>query len=186
MAGEGIDRLQAFYDGVKSLRADFHQILLDADGNTIQESDGSVQIQRPGKFYWDYKTPYPQQIVTNGVKLWIYDSDLEQVTVKSAKESLGNAPALVLSGKRPLQENFDITEQGKISGYLWVELTPKKTDNEFSIVRLGFDQELALMEVVDGFGQVTRLWLKNVVRNPGIDNKLFDFVIPKGVDVVGE
>lgn len=186
VAGEATERLHDFYNEVTSLQAEFHQVLLDVDGNKIQESDGLVQIKRPGKFYWDYKTPYPQQIVTNGKKLWIYDSDLEQVTVKSARESLGKAPSLVLSGKHKLEENFAIQDLGNINGYLWIELRPKKEDNEFSIMRLGFEQELALMEVTDSFGQTTRLWLKNVVRNPKLDDELFDFVIPENVDVVGE
>lgn len=186
VAGEATERLHEFYDKVTSLQADFHQVLLDADGNKIQESDGSVQIKRPGKFYWDYTTPYPQKIITNGEKLWIYDSDLEQVTVKSAKESLGKAPSLVLSGGHKLEEHFILQDLGEINGYLWVELRPKKADNEFSIMRLGFEQELSLMEVTDSFGQTTRLWLKNVVRNPRLDDQLFQFEIPQGVDVVGE
>ena len=109
-AGEGQKLLNSFYKEVKSIRADFLQILLDDNGEIIQESSGKVVILRPDKFRWDYKEPFPQQIIADGKKFWIYDSELEQVIVRSADQTVTDTPALILSGKKALDENFIIKE----------------------------------------------------------------------------
>jgi len=185
-AGAGLDRLNAFYRDVHSLRAHFDQMLLDSDGGMVQESSGTVAIERPDRFRWDYTKPYPQLIVGDGRRLWIYDSELEQVTVKRMDKAMGNAPALVLSGNRPLAEEFHIKELGRRDGLLWVQLTPKRPENDFKDVRIGFGTHLERMDLEDNFGQVTRIHFTDLQRNPKLPPKLFHFVVPKGVDVVGQ
>lgn len=183
----GRERLDAFYKDVQSLRGEFTQTLLDPRMKVTEEAQGTLALQRPGKFRWDYKTPYHQLIVTNGDKIWIYDIDLEQVTVKRLDEAVGNTPAQLLSSGESLEKNFDITDQGKSGELEWVELTPKQKDSGFEKVRLGFDQrDLRAMELKDNFGQTTRLQFSRLERNPKLVPSLFDFTPPPGVDVVGE
>ena len=185
-AGDGQKLLDSFYKEVKSIRADFLQVLLDDNGEIIQESSGKVVILRPDKFRWDYKEPFPQQIIADGKKFWIYDSELEQVTVRSADQAVTDTPALILSGKQSLDENFIIREEGKHKTLVWIALLPRTSDTDFMKIRMAFDPELAAMELEDHFGQITRILFTNVERNPELDLKLFEFVVPEGVDVVGE
>ena len=185
-AGEGQKLLDTFYKEVKSIRADFLQVLLDDNGEIIQESSGKVVILRPDRFRWDYKEPFPQQIIADGKKFWIYDSELEQVTVRSADQAVTDTPALILSGKQSLDKNFIIKEEGKHNTLVWIALLPKTSDTDFMKIRMAFDPELAAMELEDHFGQITRILFTNVERNPKLDQGLFEFVVPDGVDVVGE
>ncbi len=185
-AGAGLDRLNDFYEHVHAFRAGFTQTLIDADGHEVQSSAGTVAIQRPDRFRWDYTKPYPQLILGDGQHLWIYDSDLEQVTVKPMGEAVGNAPALVLSGKRPLKDDFVIKELGKRDGLEWVQLTPKRKDGDFKSVQIGFGKELQRLDLKDNFDQTTHIRFTHLERNPELDPKLFHFTPPPGVDVVGD
>jgi outer membrane lipoprotein carrier protein len=185
-AGEGIDRLNEFQRDVQSLRADFDQEVKDANAELMQQSSGTAYLERPNKFRWDYSMPSPQLIVADGHKVWIYDKDLEQVTVKELGTAVGNAPALVLTGQRPLDKDFNLVEQGRRAGLLWVELTPKQKEADFQSVRIGFAKTLEVMELVDNFGQTTRIRFHHLQRNPTLDPKLFEFTPPAGVDVVGQ
>lgn len=186
-AGAATDRLQTFYNDVKSLRASFGQTVTDANGKLMQRASGTMALQRPGRFRWDYEQPHDQLIVADGNKVWLYDPELEQVTVKSQGEALGDTPAQLLSSGKPLEQSFRVSELPARDGIEWVELTPKSKDTGFDRVRLGFDaKSLAKMELVDAFGQTTRLTFTGVERNPRLDANLFKFIPPKGVDVVGE
>jgi len=186
-AGTATDKLDDFFANIKSMQADFHQVLLDGKGQSVKEADGTLVMQRPGKFRWDYVTPFKQLIVADGKKIWIYDSELEQVTVKPLDATLGDTPALLLSGDRPLQGNFMITDLGTIDGHDWVELKPKVGDSSFERVRLGFGKEdIEVLELLDNFGQTTKLNFTKLRRNPDVDAGQFNFTPPKGVDVIGE
>ena len=186
-AASGDERIQQFFTDVKSLRADFEQTVTDSKGKIIQDAKGTFVLQRPGKFRWDYRAPYPQLIVADGRKLWIYDPDLEQVTVKQLDSVLGGTPAQLLSGARFPQQDFTVTPQGQRNGLDWIELTPKTSEKDFEKVQLGFDQrDLRMMSITDNFGNTTHLKFNNLQRNPPIEAKEFVFTPPKGVDVVGE
>lgn len=181
------ERLQRFFSEVKSLRADFQQTVTDAKGKVIQEAKGTFALQRPGKFRWDYRAPYQQVIVADGRKIWVYDTDLEQVTVKPLDAALGGTPAQLLSGTRPLEQDFVISSLPPRDGLEWVELISKAKEKEFERVKLGFDQrDLRMMDITDSFGQTTQLKFSNLQRNPVIEAKTFVFVPPKGVDVVSD
>jgi len=185
MAVTAIDRLNEFNTRVDSLSADFKQTLYDSEGDPVQESSGKLLIQRPNHFRWDYVKPYPQLLLADGKRFWIYDSDLEQVTVKLISEVLGNAPSMLLNGKRVLDEDFIIKDLGKKDGMLWVELFPRKSESDFKLVRLAFKEKLQLMEFQDSLGQLTRIQFTNLVINVAIDADQFIFHVPKGADVVG-
>ena len=186
IAGEATDALHAFFNDVRSLRADFNQELFDRTKGQLQHSSGTLAIQRPGKFRWDYLRPYRQEIVADGEKLWFYDTDLEQVTVKALEEGLGSTPAYLLTGDEPLESRFRITEIAPIGEWLRVELTPLEQEGNFDTIRLSFERgELVSMEVIDGFGQTTRFRFSAIERNPALEADLFHFVPPPGVDVLG-
>lgn len=186
-AGEGQKRLDHFLDGLKTMHAGFVQTVTNARGERKEETRGDLWLSRPGRFRLYYKNPYEQIYVADGKNLWLYDRDLEQVTVKPQGESLGSTPATLLSSTAPLSDNFTIKEEGKHEGFQWLLLKPKAADSNFDYVRIAMEGDvLRAMEMVDGFGNTTRLYLEKVVRNPAIDNKRFHFTPPPGVDVIGE
>jgi outer membrane lipoprotein carrier protein len=180
-------QLDAFLRQTQSFRAEFQQTVRNPQGTITQQGYGTVMFVRPGRFRWEYHKPYEQLIVSDGRRLWIYDPDLEQVTVKPMDTALGSTPALLLSTVRPLEQDFTIRDQGSAHGLSWVELVPKAEDTSFERVRVGLaGQRLQQMELYDNFGQVTRLKFANSTINPSLDAELFRFVPPPGVDVVGD
>lgn len=183
---DALEKLRDFHQHVNNFEAHFEQNLVDSQGAVLQESNGDVWLQRPNRFRWDYRKPYPQLIVGDGAKVWIYDSELEQVTVKRMDRAVGNAPALVLSGKRPLEEDFNIRALPDRDGLSWVELTPKQAEADFKDVQIGFGETLQRMVLHDNFGQTTHIRFTKVRRNDKLDPKLFRFEVPDGVEVVGD
>lgn len=191
-AGKGLERLDSFFKNNKAVLADFQQTLVDEKNRELKQAHGTLILQRPGKFRWDYAAPHRQLIIADGKKFWLYDADLEQVTVRVMDATLGTTPAVLLSGDRPLQESFVITELGvrggeEWQGLEWVGLAPKADDAGFSRVWLGFDEkELRAMELTDNFGQTTLIKFSNLRREASVDATLFTFVPPPGVDVIGD
>jgi outer membrane lipoprotein carrier protein len=182
-----VRELKAFLSATRTLTADFKQVLINEAGDPVQTSYGMFYLQRPGKFRWDYKKPIQQQIVSNSGKVWFYDPDLEQVTVKKLDQSLGSTPALLLSGEVSLEENFTMEQQGEDEGLLWVKLVPKNEESGFKYVLIGLNNgSLGGMELSDNFGQLTRIYFSNVSINREIKQDLFQFNAPKGADVFSE
>jgi len=176
--------LDRFFLDLKTLSADFIQTVNNAQLNATEYSEGKLWIQRPGQFRWNYEKPYWQEIVSNGEKMWIYDADLEQVTIKKIDKSLANTPALLLSNNVGLEESFTIEKLPKRMGLQWVALYPKNVDAGFSSIRLGFDKaRLAEMQLEDNLGQNTHMMFRNVLRNAVIDPNVFDFISPPNIDV---
>ena len=183
-AGNGPERLDAFLDQVRSLRAEFQQSVFDEDARPLDEASGMVYIQRPGRFRWDYSEPYPQEIVGDGEKVWIYDSELEQVTVRPLGDALGDTPVMLLSSDRPVEQSFEVRAIDGPDGYEWAGLRPLGEQVSFTEIRLGFDGDtLRVMELKDAFGQLTRLRFANVERNPKLAPTLFQFTPPEGADI---
>ena len=183
----GADRLNEFVTNVQTFDAHFEQTVIDAEGNTLEQAAGQFQLERPGKFRWDYQAPYPQQIVADGQKIWFYDVDLEQVTVKAQQEALADTPATLLSGEVVPADKYHIQNLPSDDGLMWVELSPKDAESNFQSVTLAFDDKaLRQMIMRDSFDQRTRLSFSQVRENPRFDDHHFDFIIPEGVDVVGE
>lgn len=185
LAGEATQRLEHFTTGLDSFTAGFVQTVYDEDQRPTQESHGQAWLKRSGLFRWEYETPYEQTIVADGERLWIYDEDLAQVTVKKMERALGTAPIMLLSEREPLAEQFEITDRGKREGLYWVELRPRVEDTDFRRIFLGFDDEaLKVMELRDRFDQATQIRFHHVRLNPKIDAGRFDFTPPEGVDVI--
>jgi outer membrane lipoprotein carrier protein len=186
-AGEGLERLRSFSAGLKSMQADFTQTVFDDQMRQLEVSRGQVAIQKPGKFRWDYKAPYVQHIIADGEKVWLYDPELEQVTVKPLSDALGSAPIALLSGDGDLDKQFKFTELGNIEGREFVQLEVKVKDTDYGLMLLALGKDgMDVMELKDKLGQVTRIEFSNVKMNKRIDGKLFKFDIPKGVDVLGQ
>ncbi len=184
---DAISRLNQFVAEVSEFQAMFTQTVVDSDGNIIEEADGEFLLSRPGKFRWDYVTPYAQQIVADGQRIWFYDEDLEQITVKNQDETLADTPAGLLSGKSMPEDAYNITTIDKADDLQWVELTPKDDESNYQRVQLGFNEAgLQQMLMIDAFDQQTNLHFTEVKINPSLAADRFDFIPPAGVDVVGD
>lgn len=184
---DALSRLNQFVAEVSEFQAMFTQTVVDSEGNIIEQADGEFLLSRPGKFRWDYVTPYPQQIVADGQRIWFYDEDLEQITVKSQDETLADTPAGLLSGKSMPEDAYKITAIEKSDNLEWVELTPKDAESNFQRVQLGFDEiGLQQMLMTDAFDQQTNLQFTEVKINPSLAADRFNFIPPAGVDVVGD
>jgi outer membrane lipoprotein carrier protein len=182
-----IDKLSRFLETTKTLRADFAQIVVVKNGRRPQPSSGTMMISRPGKFLWQVTAPYDQLLVGDGERVWMYDPDLRQVTVRKMDAALGSTPAALLIGGDTLEKNFRLSEQGERDGLEWLEALPQSPDSGFEKLQLGFEGEnLKAMELYDHFGQTTSLVFSNLQRNPSLPAAQFSFVPPAGVDVIGE
>lgn len=183
----GVESLRSFIDGTVSMRAQFHQTIMDNKGRKIQEVNGSMQLERPGKFRWDYSKPYIQQIVGDGKQVWLYDPDLNQVTVRELSKALGSSPAALLAGSKEIEKNFDLKDESRQGELDWVLATPKANESGFEKVYLGFRKDtIQEMELHDSFGNVTVIAFSKLERNPRIAANTFYFRPPSGADVVGE
>lgn len=182
----GLDQLKTFLETTKSARGTFVQSVASKSGRKPQQSAGSFAMQRPGKFRWHYEKPYQQLLVSDGEKLWSFDPDLNQVTVKKLGKALGASPAALLAGS-DLDSSFVLKDAGEAEGLEMVDATPKAADGTFERVRIGLKGNLPrVMEIRDNFGQVTTLIFGEFHSNPVLPQDTFKFVPPKGADVVGE
>lgn len=183
-----IEKLRAFIQTTHSVQAAFTQTVLDKNLRPLQEASGTMQFVRPGKFRWVYQKPYEQLIVGDGARFWVYDKELNQVTVKKLDRALGNSPAAILSGSNEIEKGFTLQELGNQEGLDWLEAHPKVKEGSFERVRLGFDEgsTLAAMELRDSFGQITVIRFSRLERNPRLAQELFKFSPPKGADVISD
>lgn len=185
-AGEGVRVLDGFMQGLKTLRADFSQTLSDEQGDVLETSQGRMALERPGRFRWDYLQPYEQSIIGDGKQIWVYDKDLEQVTVKPQAQTLASSPAMLLGGDAHIRDQFDVTDLGSADGLNWIRLLPKGADDQYTGIELGFaGVTLRQMKLADNFGQTTLIKFSHEQRNPKLDQALFRFQPPAGVDVIG-
>ena len=185
-AGDGKALVDAFITDVVTLSGNFEQSLVDAQGQVLEVTSGTLEVQRPGRFRWAYSEPYEQWLIADGLNIWSYDIDLEQVTVKPQADALANTPAILLGGTDAAMDHFEY--QGSVieDGVTWVKLIPVNTDSGFKRVELAFaEQRLQQMVFFDNLEQMTFVSLDNVIINQPIDADRFEFVVPDNVDVVG-
>jgi outer membrane lipoprotein carrier protein len=181
------NRVEQFLTRLEGLQANFRQVLTDRAGQVVDESSGALAIRRPDRFRWDYREPYQQVIVADGARVWLYDSDLEQVTVRRLDDTLSATPAMLLSGRSALEDNFVVKDASREGSIDWVSLEPRRDDTDFRWVRLGFEGDtLRHMQLADKLGQTTRLEFSKVERNPPFDPARFTFTPPPGADVIGD
>ena len=183
----GIENLKAFLQETNSGKARFAQIIVDKNLKELQRVTGTMQFQRPGKFRWEYHKPYEQTIVGDGSRLWIYDKDLNQVTVRKLDAALGASPAAILAGSNDIEKTYVLTAEGAKDGLDWLRAEPRSRDNAFERIRLGFSTTgLEAMELKDQFGQTTVSKFADIERNPKLAPDAFRFAPPKGADVISE
>ena len=189
-AAEAETALQGFLDRVDSLQAQFTQTQSDEAGKTLQTSTGQMWLQRgkgggAGRFRWNYAQPYEQQIVCDGSRIWLYDPDLAQVTVRPAEEALKGTPAALLSQGARLREAFVVEDGGRDGKVQKIRMKPKAADSEFRGIELWLDGELPVrLRFTDPLGGSSDIRFSGLKSNASLKASLFDFTPPKGVEVV--
>lgn len=181
----GLVEFQKQLKSIKSYQADFIQRTSDNLGNTLQKVEGVMQVSRPGKLRWQTKPPFEQLVVSDGKDLWIYDQDLEQVTIKPMGQKLVETPALLLSGDSSLIADDFYVSLAQKNGARIYSLSPKDSSQLFDQLNFKFvDDKLLGMSILDASGQTTKVVFSQVKHNPKLTASLFTFSAPKGVDVI--
>lgn len=181
--------LDAYFDGLATLRASFTQNVKDAKGKDVDRITGTLVVQRPGKFRWETNAKgnaSGQLLVADGKNVWFFDRDLEQVTVKPADAALSSTPAMLLSGAANLRDNFTLTAAGQRDGLDWVLVEPKRPEADFRRALFGFeDKTLQRMIIDDRLGQTANIDFASVTRNAAVSPDEVSFTPPHGADVIG-
>ena len=184
-SANGRQRLQKFLDGLTTLTAQFEQQLFDEYGELIETSAGRVAISRPGKFRWEYRSPYNQLIVTDAQTLWVYDADLEQLTVNPFADTATGSPAELLVGEMDIDRHYSLVEHRDDDGMIWISLTPRKQETQYNAIDIGFDDDgFKAMRLKDNLNQLTVIHFAATLRNIDISADEFSFTPPVGVDVM--
>ncbi len=180
-------RLDAFATGLHSLTGHFTQSLTNANGGADKTSSGTLALQAPRQFRWDTLTPYKQVIVADGSRVWMYDPELEQVTVRVQSSEEAHSPLTVLTDLKQMDKDFKVTEQGERDGLVWLRLDSTAADPQFDHADLGFDANgLARMTFRDRLGSTTDIRFSDWHRNAPVPASTFNFVPPPGADVIGD
>ena len=181
-----LEQFKTFVSGTKAARGEFtqRQVKKSETSKVPAMSSGTFVFARPGKFIWTYTKPYDQVLQADGDELYIYDKDLNQVTVKKLGDALGSSPAAILFGSNDLEKNFTLSEAGTRDGLEWLNATPKTKDTAFEQISIGLRNGTPeAMELKDSFGQMSILAFKKFEKNPSLSAQQFKFVMPKGADV---
>ena len=186
-AAASVDALKTLLNQTNTAKGRFAQVVLDRNNKTLQQSSGTMEFSRPGRFRWEYVKPYEQTIVGDGSRLWIYDKDLNQVTVRKLDRALGASPAALLAGSNEIEKNYALKSAGENGGLDWLEAVPRAQDTAFERIRMGFGKVgLETMELKDQFGQTTVIKFADLERNVKIAPASFTFTPPKGAAVISE
>ena len=181
---DAVDLLRDFVRDAKSGQASFTQTVTSPDGAKTKTSSGSFEFSRPNRFRFEYRKPFEQTIVGDGRQVWLYDADLNQVTVRPMSEALGATPAALLAGTA-LERDFELKAEPSAQGLEWVQAQPKKKDGSFQALRVGFaGRQLAALEIVDSFGQRSLLRFADLRTNAAPSAQAFEFTPPKGAEVL--
>ena len=182
-----VEALKGLLEQTTTARARFAQMVLDKNLKMLQQATGTMQFSRPGKFRWEYDKPYEQVIVSDGSRVWLYDKDLNQVTVRRLDRALGSSPAALLAGSNEIEKSYRLSSLGNQDGLDWLEAVPRTQDTAFERIRLGFGKlGLEAMELRDQFGQITVITFSTIERNARLPAEAFRFSPPKGADVISE
>lgn len=183
----GVGRLRSFLADVRGMEGKFRQRVLDARQQVLEDASGSVVMERPGRFRWNYQTPFERVIVSDGEKVWLYEADLDQVTIRRLTSGIGDTPAALLTGRESVLERFRVEKSWKAEGLALVRLLPRSPDADFAGVTLGFDGPILRRLLLDDrLGQQTRIDLSEVRINPRLPAEAFGFAVPPGADVIDD
>ncbi len=179
--------LSTYLDELTALRAEFRQEVISRDLERLEDSRGHMALKKPGRFRWDYLEPFERVISADGERVWLYEADLEQVTIRRFDSGLGATPAALLTGATDVLEHFAFAGARTEDSIRWLSLVPRSPESDFAGVDLGFtDGELLRIYLTDRLGQQTRITLSAIDRHVDIDDDYFRFEIPEGVDVIDE
>lgn len=179
------EQLRQFGQSTSAARGEFSQVVAGRNGQAGRKSDGEFSFQRPGRFNWHIRKPFEQRIVADGSKLFIYDTDLAQVSIRPLGDALGATPAALLFGPQNLDTLFELRDEAAVQGIEWVSAIPRAKDSQFTRIRIGFSGKWPVqMELTDAMGQQTVLTLKNWKGADAVSADQFQFAIPAGVDVI--
>lgn len=183
-ASNGLEQMKRFLNGVTTLQANFEQTVFDQETQRVIDSSGVFSLKRPGQFRWDYTQPEAQQIVADGRQIWLYDPELEQVSVQSQDTALQGTPAMLLIAGDSVEKHFTVQDLGERDNTGWVELVPRSEESQFARILLAFsDDQLQSMEMVDKFGQITRFHFSDINTHPQFASRFFVFEAPDNIDV---
>lgn len=187
VSASGLERMKEYFQNIQTAQAEFHQVVTDKQGHKTQDVTGTMQLQKPSKFRWDYHKPFVQQIIGDGEKVWLYDPDLSQVTVRSFSKAVGSTPAALLAGGKEMERLFTIKDTSRKGDLEWVLAVPKVGETGFERVFLGFKGDALMeMELHDSFGNRTAITFINVQRNPKLPPDVFKFTPPADADVLSQ
>ncbi len=180
-------QLERFANGLESLHARFDQQVINTDGRVEEKSSGQLWLAHPNRFRWQYGGDFPELVVADGEKVWLYDETLEQVTIRQQSSLTADSPLTLLTDLSQLDVQFDVRELGADSGLDLLELKARDPESQFERVLLGLgDDKVLLMAMEDVFGLRTEIRFTDIQRNPQLDEELFRFTPPEGVDVIGD
>nr|WP_329604940.1 outer membrane lipoprotein chaperone LolA [Undibacterium rivi] len=185
-----VDQFKSFVSNTKSAKGEFVQQqikMVDGNPKVSKTFSGAFVFARPGKFIWTYQKPYEQVLQADGEKLFIFDKDLNQVTIKELGNALGSSPAAILfgsAGAADLDKNFVLKDVSSKQGMEWLEATAKAKGSQFDHIGIGMKDGVPYaLELRDQFGQVSLVTLKSMEKNPALKADQFKFVVPAGADV---
>jgi outer membrane lipoprotein carrier protein len=183
----GADRLHHYLASVQGMAGNFRQQVIDSRGQVIEDASGDVAMQRPGRFRWDYQAPFKRVIVADGERVWLYEADLDQVTIRKLTSGIGDTPAALLTGKESVLDEFKVGKTWTEGELALVRLIPQSAEADFAGVTLGFKgPELRLLLLEDRLGQLTRIDFSGIRTNPALSPDLFRFQPPPGADVIDD
>lgn len=183
--------LEQFFQTTQSMQTNFEQTIKNNRGKVLEQSIGKLILSRPDKFILEYTSPAEQQYISNGKTIWIYDVELEQVSIKVLDENIGDSPALLLSSNENVYLHYDVSDVSNVAlkesdEHQWVQLIAKKEEMTFEKVLLAFKDNILMQMIMhDSFGQITQLKFSNIQVNKPFSFRRFNFVPPEGVDVIG-
>ena len=184
-AASAQEQLRSFVATVSSATGSFSQYTVNNQGRTQPAQTGVFSFQRPGKFKWAVQKPYEQLVISDGRQVFQFDPDLAQVTERKVDAAIGTSPAAILFGSGSLEQSFEVSALPSKDGIDWLRAKPRTADAGFSRVDIGMKDNLPVrVELLDSFGQTTRVDLSGIAANPQLPASEFQFVAPKGVDVV--
>ncbi len=179
--------LYTFLGSLTTLESRFEQKLFTEKGELLETASGQMFLERPNKFHWDYQQPYQQLIVADGKQVWVYDKDLDQVTIRTLDKTLGKTPAFLLSRGQGIEEDFFVNALASRGEVVRFELVPKDAQAQFSLMRIGIlNDSLHSLELVDNLHQTTVISFGQMVSGQQLDEGLFIFTPPAGADVIQE
>ena len=177
--------LQSFFEASRTLSGTFEQVLFDMDDTVQERATGAFWLQRPGRFRWEYRSPYPQTLLSDGERLWLYDPDLAQVTVRPLAEALASAPAALLTGQGLVAQAFAVERLREADGLAWYALTPRSDAGDFRRVELALEDDVPMQMILyDHFDQRTVITFSRLQVNQPEPASRFEFEVPPGVEVV--